>query len=66
MNLFIDTNIFLSFHHYTSDDLEELRKLAVLARQGEVELLLPKQVVDEFKRNRAGKIADALKRLREQ
>jgi hypothetical protein len=66
MNIFIDTNIYLSFYHLSSDDLEELKKLAVLAREEKVTLLLPKQVVDEFYRNRAGKIADALKRLREQ
>ena len=30
INLFIDTNIFLSFFHLTSEDLEELKKLAVL------------------------------------
>lgn len=66
MNIFIDTNIFLSFYHFTSDDLEELKKLAVLARRGEVTLFLPEQVVDEFRRNRAVKIADAVKRLREQ
>lgn len=66
MNIFIDTNVFLSFYHLSSDDLEELKKLAVLARQGEVTLLLPEQVVDEFRRNRAGKIADAVKRLRDQ
>jgi predicted nucleic acid-binding protein len=66
MNLFIDTNVLLSFYHFTSDDLEELRKLAVLVRQGEVRLLLPEQVVNEVRRNRANKIADALKRLRGQ
>jgi hypothetical protein len=66
MNIFIDTNIFLSFYHLSSDDLEELRKLAVLAREGKVTLLIPNQVEDEFKRNRAGKIADAIKRMKEQ
>ena len=66
MNLFIDTNIFLSFYHFTSDDLEELKKLAVLVDRGDVNLLLPEQVGDEFRRNRANKIADALKRLRSQ
>lgn len=66
MNLFIDTNIFLSFYHFTSDDLEELKKLAVLVGRGDVSLLLPDQVVSEFRRNRANKIFDALKRLREQ
>jgi predicted nucleic acid-binding protein len=66
MNIFIDTNVYLSFYHLSSDDLEELKKLIVLAREGKVVLFLPEQVIDEFHRNRAGKIADALKRLREQ
>ena len=66
MKIFIDTNILLSFYHLSSDDLEELKKLAVLVRQGKAKLYLPEQVLDEFRRNRAGKIADALKRLRDQ
>lgn len=66
MNLFIDTNIYLSFYHFTNDDLEELQKLVALVCGGAVNLLLPEQVVNEFTRNRANKIADALKRLREQ
>lgn len=61
MQLFIDTNSFLSFYHFSSDDLEELRKLRVLLDRGELKLLLPNQVVDEFHRNRDGKISDALK-----
>ncbi|GJL49771.1 MAG: hypothetical protein NPIRA01_09980 [Nitrospirales bacterium] len=66
MHLFIDTNVFLSFYHLTSDDLEELRKLSVLIEKDEITLYLPKQVVDEFRRNREGKIADAIKRLNDQ
>ena len=66
MKLFIDTNIFLSFYHLTSEDLEELRKLSVLLDQKEVTLYLTDQVRAEFRRNREVKIADALKRLAEQ
>jgi len=66
MKLFIDTNIFLSFYHLTSEDLEELRKLGVLLEQKEVTLYLTDQVRAEFGRNRELKIADALKRLGEQ
>lgn len=66
MNIFIDTNVFLSFYHLSSDDLGELKKLAVLARRGDIKLFLPDQVVDEFRRNRANKIADAMKKLRDQ
>lgn len=66
MNLFIDTNVLLSFYHLTSDDLEELRKLSVLIDKGKIKLILPMQIVNEFRRNRENKIADALKRLKEQ
>lgn len=66
MNLFIDTNVFLSFYHLTSDDLEELRKLTVLIEKGEITLHLPNQVIDEFYRNRETKISDAIKRLKDQ
>lgn len=66
MNVFIDTNVFLSFYHFTNDDLEELKKLGVLLDRRRVWLFLPNQVVQEFRRNRETKIADALKRLRDQ
>ena len=66
MRIFIDTNIYLSFLHYTSDELEELEKLSVLLKQGIVTLYLTAQVKDEFYRNRESKLADALKRVREQ
>ncbi len=66
MNLFIDTNVFLSFYHLSNDDLEEIHKLAVLLDKGDVKLWLPEQVKDEFKRNRENKVSDALKKLKEQ
>lgn len=64
VNLFIDTNIFLGFYQLTQDDLEELRKLTVLIKDGRIRLLLPQQVVDEFYRNRDSAIANGLKLLR--
>ena len=66
MNIFIDTNVLLSFYHMTSDDLEELKKLGVLIDQQRLALYLPDQVIFEFRRNRENKIGDALKRLKEQ
>jgi hypothetical protein len=66
MHVFIDSNIFLSFYHFSKDDLEELNKLAVLAKQQEITLQLPDQVNIEVRRNRADKIAQALKVLRDQ
>lgn len=66
MYLFIDTNIFLSFYHLTKDDLEELRKLSLLIKKGGVMLILTDQVEMEFWRNRENKIADSIRRLKEQ
>ncbi len=66
MNLFIDTNIYLNFYHYTSEDLEELKKLAVAIENREIKLYSTEQVIDEFKRNRESKIADALKKFHDQ
>ena len=50
INLFIDTNIFLSFYHLTSEDLEELKKLFVLIDKNEIQLFLPTQVRNELER----------------
>jgi predicted nucleic acid-binding protein len=66
MDLFIDTNVLLSFYHFQGDDLEELKKLIVLVEQKKLQLYLPSQVVSEFRRNREAKIGDAIRRLKEQ
>ena len=53
LNLYIDTNAYLSFFHLTSDDLEELKKLELLIETTrEIQLHLPEQTYDEFNRNR--------------
>jgi predicted nucleic acid-binding protein len=65
ITLFIDTNVLLSFYHLTSEDIEELKKLVVLVESKEIELIVPKQVENEFWRNRGAKISDAMKKLRE-
>ena len=54
----------LTFSHFTNDELEELSKLIVLLEEGKIKLYVPKQVVNEFKRNREVKIADALKKFK--
>lgn len=61
MNLFIDTNVMLSFYHLTDDDIEELKKLVALVSHGKITLWTTSQVGDEFARNRDAKIKDALK-----
>jgi hypothetical protein len=66
-HLYIDTNAYLTFYHLSSDDLEELKKVLVLIeRTNEITLHLPAQTIDEYERNREVKIADALKRFREE
>lgn len=65
MNLFIDANVLLLFYHFSSDDLDELNKLLVLIKKKQITLHLPFQIVDEIKRNRDIKIADALKGFKE-
>lgn len=64
-HIFIDTNIFLSFFHYTNDDLAELKKLSSAIKQKEVILYLPNFIISEFERNRERKIAEALKTFEE-
>lgn len=66
IHLYLDTNAYLSFYHFTSDDLEELKKLLVVIRGGKITLHLPDQTNDEFRRNREAKIADAIRALEEQ
>lgn len=66
MFVFIDTNVLLSFYHFTSDDLDELQKLAEAIKAGAITFALPEQVKQEFWRNRESKIAEALTRLKEQ
>ncbi len=61
MQLFIDTNILLSFYAFNQEDLEELGKLADLVAAGEVTLLITDQILDEFYRNRERRIEGALK-----
>ena len=64
INIFIDTNIFLSFYDVTNEDLNELSKLADSLDKGEIVLYLPEQVRDEFMRNRVVKIAKAMNAFR--
>ncbi|APW62395.1 PIN domain-containing protein [Paludisphaera borealis] len=66
MHLFLDSNIWLSFYHYSSDELEELRKLGVLIERKQVTLHVPDQVRFEFRRNREVKFADAISKFKKE
>jgi predicted nucleic acid-binding protein len=65
-NLFIDTNIYLNFYHFSSDDLEELKKLSVAMENRKIKLYVTEQVINEFRRNREARIADACDKFKAQ
>ena len=62
INLFIDANIWLSLYHFTSDDLEQFKKLKTFLGRG-IRLFVPEQIKNEVLRNRENKIKDALDRF---
>ena len=66
MNLFLDTNTFLSFYLFSKDSLDNLEELANLIKSKEIKLLLPCQVIEEIRRNREQKIYESLKSLKDQ
>lgn len=59
-NLFIDSNIWLSLYHFTSDDLAQFDKLKEMVGK-DIKLYVPSQVYDEVFRNRESKLKDAFK-----
>jgi predicted nucleic acid-binding protein len=66
MQLFIDTNILLSFYSLSQEDLAELNKLIEAIDRQQITLLLTEQLIDEFNRNREQRIDGAIKSLRTQ
>lgn len=63
-NLYIDTNVYLTFFHFSNEDLKELKKLIALINTGNIVLFLPEQTKNEFFRNREVKISDSLEKLK--
>jgi predicted nucleic acid-binding protein len=66
MQLFIDTNILLSFYSLNQDDLAELNKIIEAIESNQITLLLTDQIINEFYRNREQRIDGAIKALRAQ
>lgn len=64
LNLFVDTNVFLSFFAFSKDDIEELRKVTALVKTKQIKIYVTDQLVREFQRNREKKIHDSLEQLR--
>lgn len=58
INLFIDSNIWLSLYHFTSDDLTQFGRIMDLIGKS-IKLYIPQQVFDEVLRNREAKLKDA-------
>ncbi|WP_295460535.1 PIN domain-containing protein [uncultured Pseudomonas sp.] len=60
LHVFIDTNIFLNFYSFSDDKPEVIDELSDIVASGGIVLHLPKQVENEFKRNRESKIQKAM------
>lgn len=60
MHLFIDTNIFLNFYTYPDDDDGVIDELLENIGPNKIVLHLPKQVENEFERNRESKLHSAV------
>jgi len=59
-NVFLDSNIWLSLYHFTSNDLDQFCKLKDLNKKV-FRIFIPEQTSYEVKRNRDTKVQDALK-----
>ncbi|HAU1873716.1 TPA: hypothetical protein JBJ75_05345 [Legionella pneumophila] len=58
--LFIDTNIYLEFYQYSNSDLDSLETLSESLHKKHFDLLINKQLKDEFSKNRATRIKASL------
>ena len=61
LSVFIDTNVFLAFHHYTKDDIEQLKIVLELINSKKLTLYVTAQVISEYNRNREEKLLQAIK-----
>jgi len=60
IHAFIDTNVLLNFYSFTEDRSSDLEALTELLSPDQINVHLPKQVEDEFWRNRESKIHTAV------
>lgn len=65
INLCLDANVYLSFYYYSDVDLTSLEKLIKLIESEKLKLILTKQVIDEYNRNRETKIKEALNLIKD-
>lgn len=66
MDVFIDTNILIALYRLSSEDLEGFKKIYVLLENKKINILLTKQVKNEFFRIRDDVIFEAIKKFKEQ
>jgi len=59
-SVFLDANCYLSFYKLTSVDLEELKKLVEMVKNGRLRLYVSQHLQDEVRRNRERVIADSI------
>lgn len=59
--VFIDTNILLKVYSYSEDHPTRLKEILELIKNKKITLIIPKQIVDEFYRNRETKLQPSLK-----
>jgi hypothetical protein len=64
LQVFIDTNVYLTFYSLASEDLEELRKLHTAIENGALRLIVPGQILDEVERNREMRFLESLQHVR--
>lgn len=63
LHLFIDTNVYLRFFGFSTDELEELRKTKTAIASRDLKLWVTEQTRDEIRRNREGEVARSIKAL---
>lgn len=61
--VFIDSNVFLNFYTFNQDHLDKLDNLIDLIKSKKINLILPRQIIDEVSRNRENKLKETLKSL---
>ena len=59
-HLFIDTNRYLSLYGFPKEELDKIGKIVELIEKKEIELYLPQQVEEEFKRKREEHLVEIL------
>ncbi len=65
LNLFIDTNILLSFYALSNADVQQLKQLIAVVNKKDIILFVSDQLMNEVERNRDNKIKDSFKAFRD-